>query len=89
MNQLKLGVAKRIITPLESGLQLQGMVDTTQISEGVLGENDSLKHDLFARSFIIQDQKTEKLFVIVVADIWSGARSLKNDVIKRLHTGRR
>ena len=85
MGQLNLGVAKRIITPLENGLQLQGMVDPMQLSKGVLGEKKSFKHDLFARSFIIQDQMTDQLFVIVVADIWSGTRFLKDAVIERLH----
>lgn len=75
MNQLLIGTGKSNITDRRKGLQLQGMADPEQRSTDVL-------HDLFARAFYFE-QGAEK-FAIVIADIWSCTRLLKENVLVAL-----
>jgi len=76
-----IGVGKSEITFSGTGHQLQGMSDPTQKSTGV----DS-SSPLYSRAFVIQDPTNNKVVAIVVADLWSGTKLLKDKVIEKLKT---
>jgi neutral ceramidase len=69
------GIAE--VTDRAAGLPLQGMADTNQISTGV-------DAPLFARAFTVTDRDTGHSVAVVVADIWSGTRRVKDAVVRRL-----
>lgn len=69
------GIAE--ITDPAAGLPLQGMADSNQISTGV-------DAPLYARAFTVTDQNTGLSVAIVIADIWSGTRRVKDAVVRRL-----
>jgi len=76
MSNYQLGVGRINITIKRKGVQLQGMADPHQLSEGVL-------HSIYSRAFVIRSGVKE--LVIVVADIWSCTRSLKLSVIDKVN----
>jgi neutral ceramidase len=75
--QYSIGTGIAEVTDRAAGLPLQGMADSNQISTGVDGP-------LYARAFIVTDQDTGHSVAIVVADIWSGTRRVKDAVVRRL-----
>jgi neutral ceramidase len=72
------GIAE--VTDSAVGLPMQGMADASQITTGV-------ESRLFARAFIVAAGGSEtaaERVVIVVADIWSCTRRVKDGVLARL-----
>ena len=65
------------VTDTAVGLPLQGMADQRQRATGV-------ESHLYARAFVVADPTTHACVAIVVADIWSGTRRVKDGVIRRL-----
>jgi neutral ceramidase len=68
------------VTDPAVGLPMQGMADRNQITAGV-------ESRLYARAFVVADPGSERAdarVAIVVADIWSGTRRLKEEVLGRL-----
>ena len=77
------GIAE--VTDPAVGLPMQGMADQTQITTGV----DS---SLYARAFVIADPQSVTAagrVAIIVADIWSGTRRVKDAVLQRLDVAHR
>lgn len=70
------------VTDPAVGLPMQGMADENQITTGV-------ESPLYARAFVIADPESAAAagrVAIVVADIWSGTRRVKDAVVQRLAT---
>ena len=68
------------VTDPAVGLPIQGMADKTQITTGV-------ESPLYARAFVIADAQSTTAggrVAIVVADIWSATRRVKDAVLTRL-----
>ncbi|HUO69788.1 MAG TPA: neutral/alkaline non-lysosomal ceramidase N-terminal domain-containing protein [Solirubrobacteraceae bacterium] len=68
------------VTDPAAGLPLQGMADRNQIATGV-------ESPLYARAFVVSDPASstaEGRLAIIVADIWSGTRRVKEAVLERL-----
>jgi neutral ceramidase len=68
------------VTDPAVGLPMQGMADKNQITTGV-------ESPLYARAFVIADPESGTAHgrvAIVVADIWSGTRRVKDAVVQRL-----
>lgn len=65
------------VTDTAVGLPLQGMADQRQKSTGV-------ESHLYARAFVLTDPTTDACVAIIVADVWSGTRRVKEGVIRRL-----
>jgi neutral ceramidase len=68
------------VTDPAVGLPMQGMADENQITTGV-------ESPLYARAFVIADPGSANavgLVAIIVADIWSGTRRVKDAVLQRL-----
>jgi neutral ceramidase len=68
------------VTDPAIGLPMQGMADRNQVTTGV-------ESPLYARAFVIADAEHATAagrVAIVVADIWSGTRRLKDAVLQRL-----
>jgi neutral ceramidase len=65
------------VTGPAAELGMMGMANIAQKTEGIQSR-------LFARSFIICDQASNKRIVILSADIWSCTQAVKMEVIKRL-----
>ena len=68
------------VTDPAIGLPMQGMADENQITTGV-------ESPLYARAFIIADPEAASAagrVAIIVADIWSGTRRVKDAVLQRL-----
>ncbi len=78
MSSYTIGVGKSVITYDEKGLAIQGFMHPLQKTNGY--------HvmDLYSRAFIIHDKNSEKYVVIVIADIWSCTKKIKQGVIKKL-----
>ena len=73
-----IGIAE--VTDPAIGLPMQGMADQDQITAGV-------ETPLYARAFVITDPDSTTAagrIVIIVADIWSGTRPVKEAVLQRL-----
>jgi neutral ceramidase len=75
--QYSIGTGIAEVTDTAVGLPLQGMADSSQVSTGV-------DAPLYARAFTVTDQDTGHSVAIVVADIWSGTRRIKDAVVRRL-----
>ena len=75
--QYSIGTGIAEVTDTAVGLPLQGMADSNQVSTGV-------DAPLYARAFTVTDQDTGHSVAIVVADIWSGTRRIKDAVVRRL-----
>lgn len=73
----RIGTGSAEVTDTAAGLPLQGMADSNQISTGV-------DAPLYARAFIVIDPDTGHSVAIVIADIWSGTRRVKDAVVRRL-----
>jgi neutral ceramidase len=72
------GIAE--VTDPAVGLPMQGMADRNQITTGV-------ESALYARAFVIADGQgggQGGCIAIVIADIWSSTRRLKDAVLTRL-----
>jgi neutral ceramidase len=68
------------VTDPALGLPMQGMADQSQITTGV-------ESPLYARAFVVADPASSTATgrtAIIVADIWSGTRRLKEAVLQRL-----
>ena len=68
------------VTDPAVGLPMQGMADKNQITTGV-------ESPLYARAFVIADPESataDGRVAIIVADIWSGTRRVKEAVLQRL-----
>jgi neutral ceramidase len=68
------------VTDPAVGLPMQGMADKNQITTGV-------ESPLYARAFVIADPESataDGRVALVVADIWSGTRRVKDAVVQRL-----
>jgi neutral ceramidase len=68
------------VTDPAVGLPLQGMADKRQVAAGV-------ESPLYARAFVVAESSSAGAgarVALIVADIWSGTRRLKDGVLKRL-----
>src|SRR5918911_2211965 len=68
------------VTDPAVGLPLQGMADRNQIATGV-------ESPLYARAFVVAQALSAEpgaRVALIVADIWSGTRRIKDGVLKRL-----
>ncbi len=80
MSIYKIGVGKADITDHTPKLQLQGFADSRQKSIGI-------RHAIFSRAFVIQEDKPNGTkLAIVIAEIWSCTKHLKNEVLRLLRT---
>ena len=73
------------VTDPAVGLPMQGMAGRDQITTGV-------ESPLYARAFVIADPESETAagrVAIIVADIWSGTRRVKDAVLQRLAAAHR
>ena len=85
MSIYNVGVGKECITYLKVGGSMQGFSERNQIVDGIL-ETDGVKHDLFARSFVIEDLGDSKnIVVMTVVDLWSCTEALKVAVLEKLN----
>jgi neutral ceramidase len=69
------GIAE--VTDPALGLHMQGMADDKQLVRGV-------GSPLYARAFVVEQRNDKRRVAIVIADIWSGTRLLKAQLIARL-----
>ena len=79
----RIGTGIAEVTDSAAGLPMQGMADSSQITTGV-------ESRLFARAFIVAaegSQTAAERVAIVVADIWSCTRRVKDGVLERLAAG--
>lgn len=67
------------VTGPAAELGMMGMASIDQKTEGIQSR-------LFARSFVICDQTSNKRVVILSADIWSCTQAVKIEVVKRLQS---
>ncbi len=73
--QLKIGVARKSITP-ETPMWLSGYASRTMPSTGVL-------HDIWAKALVIEDYKNNRI-VIVTTDILGLSRDISEEVARRV-----
>src|SRR5688500_10586985 len=65
------------ITDSAIGIGMQGMADPSQKVTGV-------ESRLYARAFVIAEEKTENYVAIIVVDLLTGTEVVKAEVIRRL-----
>ena len=76
----RIGTGIAEVTDSAAGLPMQGMADSSQITTGV-------ESRLFARAFIVAAEGSQiaaERVAIVIADIWSCTRRVKDGVVERL-----
>ncbi|MFI5406483.1 MAG: neutral/alkaline non-lysosomal ceramidase N-terminal domain-containing protein, partial [Nitrososphaerales archaeon] len=76
-NDFLIGSGIYDVTGPVAELGMMGMASIDQKTEGIHSR-------LFARSFLVCDQTSNKRIVILSADIWSCTQAVKMEVVKRL-----
>jgi neutral ceramidase len=77
--EYKIGVGIYDVTGPAAQLGMMGMANIKQKTDGIQSR-------LYARTFIVSDQNSDKRVVILNADIWSCTQAIKMEVVKRLKT---